>query len=132
MPVIPIGPPTGGIMTANVYAYVTYSGVDFPVLGPIATNQMVNEHVSDGGPQALPLASGSNTIPVPIGAGGFLLELPFGNAVAVTIKLGQAGDTGTRMAPAGWMAYPFDQAAVPANIYITAGAIINGAKILWF
>lgn len=47
------------------------------------------------------LASGVNTVTVPAGTTFIIGQLPQGNAVVTTLKLGGSGDTGAALAPDG-------------------------------
>lgn len=70
------------------------------------------------------LANGLNTIVIPTGARGVLIEFADGSTVTKTLK-GVTGDTGILLDPTGWHILRFS-ATPPASFAITASAADTG------
>jgi hypothetical protein len=104
--------------TTTVTMSVTGDGVSLsytPLGAPI-----VNAAAPAGGPVAIALAAGDNTITVPPGAVGFILVPPAASVVVKRLK-GIAADTGFTLAPAtpSVIALPTAAASVLLNASAT-------------
>jgi hypothetical protein len=71
------------------------------------------------------LASGANTINIPVGSTAMLITTPNQNTVKVTLK-GVTGDTGIPISPAGWTFIAFDtvNTPLPTTFCLTAASAI--------
>lgn len=76
------------------------------------------------------LVSGDNAIPVPVEAGFVCIEMPAGNAVAVTYRTVN-GDTGIPIALTGWAAFQFTPGSFP-TLYLHAASNMSGYTSIWF
>lgn len=83
---------------------------------------------------AVTLASGDNTIAVPAGVVGCMIQPPVANALNLTLK-GAGADTGIRISKTGPMLLNFDTSALPASIIVnSSGAMAAGTflTVSWF
>jgi hypothetical protein len=99
-----------------VQIIVTGDGMNETYQMPIITNPAA----PGGGPIALALASGFNTIPVPPGSTGVWIIPSASSAVGKTLK-GITGDTGQPISPNS-PTFIALVSPVPASIFITATA----------
>lgn len=75
------------------------------------------------------LASGLNTITIPTGTSLIMVQLPVGNAVAVTLK-GVTGDTGIPILETGVIA--FQPKSTDTTFVLTAGGAIATLSTISF
>jgi hypothetical protein len=93
---------------------------------------VANNATSPGMEELKTLASGANTITVPVVSGfavtGVTIVPPAGNAVALTLK-GVTGDTGVRIHNTDPTSLGLDSAVV--SFCLTAGSSVAGVRFYW-
>lgn len=101
---------------------------------PLGPNQTINPGTQNytnvvGSTLAIALSSGFNTITIPTGTTTVVVQLPTGNATAVTLK-GVTGDTGIPLAVTSFA--KFDPVSGTASFGITAGSAISAFTYITF
>jgi hypothetical protein len=107
---------------------ITFTG---DVTGTQTINAAANV-ASPGSIQILALASGANTITVPVATGitvtGVTIVPPAGNTVAITLK-GVTGDTGILLHETDPSTLAIDNTVT--SFVLTAGAAVEGVRLFW-
>lgn len=118
-------------------AVTTTRSINITMTGDVQLNQTfpaASNAIGPGDIDVMTLAVGANTIPVPNIAAinvtkGATIIPPSGNVQTITLK-GIAGDTGVALHKTDPTSIAFDSPP-PANIVLTAGAQIDGLRIVW-
>ena len=97
--------------------------------GQIAVGVNISITTPVGAITATALANGANTISIPTGTTLILIQLPVGNATAVTLK-GVTGDTGLPLNPVGVSMW--QPKAAETSFVLTAGGAIATLTTITF
>jgi hypothetical protein len=112
--------------TSTVATSVTINGDGANINYAPPSSPLVNANAPEGGPVAVALSSGSNTIPVPPNARRVLLSPPSGSIVAKTFR-SVSGDTGVGFTTD----FQLFTVSGLSNIYLTATGTAETIDVLW-